>query len=390
MQECSAQYGKLRGATYSVVVEKLVQLVDGRDRAICERDDDVAPLEAGARSRAPRLHRPSERLRTRQRDLARALAAIRREPVSALKRPCSTMLPAIPSPVIRWTRRTTEKIATELVLRARRQFVPLRDTRRADLRTLRSALRDQSRSSTYRPSSARSILRRIAASSLCFTRCVCHPRTAPRPRRQLKPLPTAAPEARRLLLPDANAKARPDTIADPFTVNLNLDTDLPAIPRIPVDLLGVAIRLVEHPLIASSCRHRPAPAIRTRIEKHDSVVLSKMSLRKLELHVVYTRIVAGALPGAKIAHLYRSKRRYLNASKLGPIRVAPAVPRRPQVVRNRTPRRNRETRVGRSQPLRPRASAKWSAVLYDPPHALVGRLSRSGPPGSCAFRWRYP
>ena len=36
------------------------------------------------------------------------------------------------------------------------------------------------------------------------------------------------------------------------------------------------------------------------------------------------------------------------------------------------------------------ASAKWSAVLYDPPHALVGRLSRSGPPGSCAFRWRYP
>ena len=245
---------------------------------------------------------------------------------------------------IRWARRTTEKIATELVLRARRQFVPLRDTRRADLRTLRSALRDQSRSSTYRPSSARSILRRIAASSLCFTRCVCHPRTAPRPRRQLKPLPTTAPEARRLLLPDA--KARPYTIADPFTVNLNLDTDLPAIPRIPVDLLGVAIRLVEHPLIASSCRHRPAPAIRTRIEKHDSVVLSKMSLRKLELHVVYTRIVAGALPGAKIAHLYRSKRRYLNASKLGPIRVAPAVPRRPQVVRNRTPRRNRETRVG--------------------------------------------
>lgn len=50
-----------------------------------------------------------ERLRRRRRDLERALAAIRREPVS--------------------------------VLRARRQFVPLRDTRRADLRTLRSAFR---------------------------------------------------------------------------------------------------------------------------------------------------------------------------------------------------------------------------------------------------------
>ena len=50
-----------------------------------------------------------ERLRRRQRDLERALAAIRREPVSAL--------------------------------RARRRFVPLRDTRRADLLTLRSAIR---------------------------------------------------------------------------------------------------------------------------------------------------------------------------------------------------------------------------------------------------------
>lgn len=50
-----------------------------------------------------------ERLRKRWPDLERALAAIRREPVS--------------------------------VLRARRHFVPLRDARRADLRTLRAAMR---------------------------------------------------------------------------------------------------------------------------------------------------------------------------------------------------------------------------------------------------------
>ena len=60
-----------------------------------------------------------ERLRRRQRDLERALAAIRREPVS--------------------------------VLRARRQFVPLRDTRRADLRTLRSALRQPATLAAIRP-----------------------------------------------------------------------------------------------------------------------------------------------------------------------------------------------------------------------------------------------
>ncbi len=63
-----------------------------------------------------------ERLRRRQRDLARALAAIRREPVS--------------------------------VLRARRQFVPLRDTRRADLRTLRSALRQPATLAAIRPRAA--------------------------------------------------------------------------------------------------------------------------------------------------------------------------------------------------------------------------------------------
>ena len=67
-------------------------------------DPLTAPWCPPARHRAAAVHarvrdRPSERLRTRQRDLARALAAIRREPVSALKRPCSTMLPAIPSPV---------------------------------------------------------------------------------------------------------------------------------------------------------------------------------------------------------------------------------------------------------------------------------------------------
>ena len=50
-----------------------------------------------------------ERLRKRRRDLERALAAIRREPVSVLK--------------------------------ARRRFVPLREARRADLRTLRAAAR---------------------------------------------------------------------------------------------------------------------------------------------------------------------------------------------------------------------------------------------------------
>ena len=60
-----------------------------------------------------------ERLRRRQRDLERALAAIRREPVS--------------------------------VLHARRQFVPLRDTRRADLRTLRSALRQPATLAAIRP-----------------------------------------------------------------------------------------------------------------------------------------------------------------------------------------------------------------------------------------------
>jgi len=63
-----------------------------------------------------------ERLRTRQRDLERALAAIRREPVS--------------------------------VLRARRRFVPLRDTRRADLRTLRSALRQPATLAAIRPVAA--------------------------------------------------------------------------------------------------------------------------------------------------------------------------------------------------------------------------------------------
>ena len=60
-----------------------------------------------------------ERLRRRQRDLERALAAIRREPVS--------------------------------VLHARRQFVPLRDTRRADLRTLRSALGQPATLAAIRP-----------------------------------------------------------------------------------------------------------------------------------------------------------------------------------------------------------------------------------------------
>ena len=65
-----------------------------------------------------------ERLRTRRRDLERALAAIRREPVS--------------------------------VLRARRQFVPLRDTRRADLRTLRSALRQPATFAAIRPGTASS------------------------------------------------------------------------------------------------------------------------------------------------------------------------------------------------------------------------------------------
>ena len=63
-----------------------------------------------------------ERLRRRQRDLERALAAIRREPVS--------------------------------VVRARRQFVPLRDTRRADLRTLRSALRQPATLAAIRPGTA--------------------------------------------------------------------------------------------------------------------------------------------------------------------------------------------------------------------------------------------
>ena len=60
-----------------------------------------------------------ERLRRRQRDLERSLAAIRREPVS--------------------------------VLRARRKFVPLRGTRRADLRTLRSALRQPATLAALRP-----------------------------------------------------------------------------------------------------------------------------------------------------------------------------------------------------------------------------------------------
>ena len=60
-----------------------------------------------------------ERLRRRQRDLERSLTAIRREPVS--------------------------------VLRARRKFVPLRDTRRADLRTLRSALRQPAMLAAIRP-----------------------------------------------------------------------------------------------------------------------------------------------------------------------------------------------------------------------------------------------
>ena len=65
-----------------------------------------------------------ERLRRRRRDLERALVAIRREPVS--------------------------------VLRARRQFVPLRDTRRADLRTLRSALRQPATLAAIRPGNASS------------------------------------------------------------------------------------------------------------------------------------------------------------------------------------------------------------------------------------------
>ena len=65
-----------------------------------------------------------ERLRRRRRDLERALAAIRREPVN--------------------------------VLRARRQFVPLRDTRRADLRTLRSALRQPAKLAAIRPDTASS------------------------------------------------------------------------------------------------------------------------------------------------------------------------------------------------------------------------------------------
>ena len=63
-----------------------------------------------------------ERLRRRRRDLERALAAIRREPVS--------------------------------VLRVRRLFVPLRDTRRADLRTLRSALRQPATLAAIRPGTA--------------------------------------------------------------------------------------------------------------------------------------------------------------------------------------------------------------------------------------------
>ena len=67
-----------------------------------------------------------ERLRTRQRDLVRALAAIRREPLS--------------------------------VLRARRQFVPLRDTRRTDLRTLRSALRQPATLAAIRPGAESSSL----------------------------------------------------------------------------------------------------------------------------------------------------------------------------------------------------------------------------------------
>ena len=65
-----------------------------------------------------------ERLRRRQRDLGRALAAIRREPVS--------------------------------VLRSRRLFVPLRDIRRADLRTLRSALRQPAALAAIRPGTASS------------------------------------------------------------------------------------------------------------------------------------------------------------------------------------------------------------------------------------------
>ena len=63
-----------------------------------------------------------ERLRRRQPDLERALAAIRREPVS--------------------------------VLRARRRFVPLRDARRADLRTLRSVLRQPNALVAVRPGAA--------------------------------------------------------------------------------------------------------------------------------------------------------------------------------------------------------------------------------------------
>ncbi len=60
-----------------------------------------------------------ERLRSRQRDLERSLVAIRREPVS--------------------------------VLRSRRLFVPLRDARRTDLRTLRSALRQPATLAAIRP-----------------------------------------------------------------------------------------------------------------------------------------------------------------------------------------------------------------------------------------------
>ena len=60
-----------------------------------------------------------ERLRRRRRDLETALAAIRREPVS--------------------------------VLRSRRRFVPLRDMRQADVRTIRSALRQPGALAAIRP-----------------------------------------------------------------------------------------------------------------------------------------------------------------------------------------------------------------------------------------------
>ena len=90
-------------------------------------------------------------------------------------------------------------------------------------------------------------------------------------------LPTTAPKARRLFY--QLLRPAPYTFAEGrFTGNLNPDTDLPAILRIGVDGLGVAIRLVEPPVKALH-RYRPAPAIRTRIEKHPSVFVSKMSLR---------------------------------------------------------------------------------------------------------------